>query len=307
MGATPRRVTRRVQLPSACALSATTASSLHLGQLSRTLSSSCLCLSFLVDIFMSKSKPSKPDQLRISSFFSQSSQAGPSSSASGPSTGRRPRSPIDLTDDDEAAMRPKKRKISANIDDSWPLSPVKHLSVSPNAPRNARGAEKYRFDPTSPTKNKDASSSQNLASSQRRERLRRILDDRNLFRRGSDEAEPGADTDHEENEHATDGERDVEEETGIQKHASFEDTMAFFANTKAKPKATQARKKAASTKKAQEIGPSGLPYTPLELQVRVKYPFMCTAPKRHLDSRTQEAISGYFIDVRSRIQVQILR
>lgn len=250
---------------------------------------------------MSKSKPSKSDQLRISSFFSQRSQAGPSSSEPGPSTGRRPRSPIDLTGDDEGSKRPKKMKISANIDYGWPLSPAKHVSVSPNAPRNLSGAEKYRFDPTSPSKNKDASSSQNPASSQRRERLRRILDDRNLFHRGSDEAEPEADTDHEGNEHATDGERDVEEETALQKHASFEDTMTFFANTKAKPKATQSRKKAASTKKAQEIGPSGLPYTPLELQVRAKCPFASTAFRRFLDSRTQEAIPWHFVDVRSRI------
>ncbi|THH32975.1 hypothetical protein EUX98_g1202 [Antrodiella citrinella] len=217
---------------------------------------------------MSKAKPNNPEQLRISSFFSQ---PGPSSRSQ--ATGRRPRSPIDLTGDDAEETQPKRRKISSNAEDaSSSRISQDQVHAGPSSSTGSSNkhsfgaADKYRFEPASPAKEKGRSHIPGSVQSQRKERIRKILDDRNLFHDGSDDTVPAdAEQDHEDD--AQEPDEDKNDDNGIQTQSSFEDTLAFFANAKAKPKATQ-RVKAPPAKKAQEIGPSGLPFTPLELQIR---------------------------------------
>lgn len=209
---------------------------------------------------MSRPKTIKPDQLRISSFFSQSPNP---TSASGSSTGKRQHSPIDLTGDDPEGSQPKRRKVSSDTREILDHHSQGHVGTSVS-PQSLGVTEKYRFEPTSPSSGKGKSTTKGVIQSQRKERLRKILDDRNLFRGGDDAAlevaaEHTDDTDREPDE-------DKEEDDGTANNTSFEDTLAFFMNAKAKPRATQ-RAKPPSVKKAQEIGPSGLPFTPLELQV----------------------------------------
>lgn len=211
---------------------------------------------------MSKAKPIKPDQLRISSFFSQSSNP---TSASGSSTGRRQRSPIDLTGDDAGGIQPKRRKVSYNTREIPDHHDQGHVGTSVS-PQSLGTVEKYRFEPTSPSSDKGKSTTTSVVQSQRKQRLRKILDDRNLFH-GSDDAalEAAGDSEHaDDTDREPDGDKEEDDSTGD--HTSFEDTLAFFMNAKAKPRTAQ-RAKRPPVKKAQEIGPSGLPFTPLELQV----------------------------------------
>ncbi|KAH8108175.1 muts domain V-domain-containing protein [Cristinia sonorae] len=207
---------------------------------------------------MSNTRPHKRDQLMISSFFSQPGQ--------GSSTGRRHRSPIDLTDDDPDGTPAKRRKVSSHMDETRYAQTAHNREVvkAPPTTQNFGAAEKYRFEPTSPLR--DKGKSKDAGESPRKERLRRILETKRVFHHGSDDTRPdvddaqGEDTDPEPDE-----DRAEDIQPGVKKASTFEDTLSFFANAKAKPKATQ-RTKAAPAKK--EIGPSGLPYTPLELQIR---------------------------------------
>ncbi|TCD65621.1 Mismatch repair protein msh3 [Steccherinum ochraceum] len=205
---------------------------------------------------MSKSKQPVPDQLRISSFFSQGSS---SSAAANTSTGRRARSPIDLTEENEAEHPAKKRKVSLVKDGAAQTSPKR--ATAPLSTQTSGAVDKYRFEPGSPVKEKPLVRGGDASRSQRTERLRKILDDRNLFRRSDDAEDPVGDSDHDADEEK-DAEHDIEPSA-----STLENTLEFFRNVTAKPRGTQ-RGKAPHAKKAQEIGPSGLPFTPLELQIR---------------------------------------
>ncbi|KAL1748072.1 muts domain V-domain-containing protein [Schizophyllum fasciatum] len=182
-------------------------------------------------------------QPTISAYFSQ---APPRTV-----TGKRPSSPIEISDDE--AGRDKKKQRTAG-----PSTSV-YFSSPRRAPASGAGtAEQWRYSPEKPAPPRGESAARQQAKDEFR---RRLLQQNNRFL-SRKPSEPVVSPPAEEN---GDGGDDEEEE----RSKKFDDLEAMFAR---KPKAgakrqTSGASKAKAPKKAEPVGPSGEPYTPLEKQV----------------------------------------
>ena len=225
--------------------------------------------------------PSTHTQASLSSYFSQSQGATGSGSQPPKATqSKRAPSPIDLTldSDDEAAVRPQKRQKTASgfFARGRPnATPTKQASASSRrAPDSGGQAEQWRFDPSSPTK---TARSPGDAEKQRQahERAKRILlGNSGVFRRKTPSAEAPASSDVE-FEIQDDVLPQIQEDEHEETDKKFGELMSMFASSTTKKKGKATAKTSVSepapsrsrAKKAEEIGPSGQPYTPFESQV----------------------------------------
>jgi DNA mismatch repair protein MSH3 len=196
----------------------------------------------------------------LSSYFSQSVSGNtlPSSAKARQSVGQRSSSPVDLTaaSDEERPM--KRRKV---VDASLLVTPshvqdVQQAVLPPTV-------DQYRFSTQPSTGVSDQERKKTRAN--RHERAKQILlSGLNVLDRAVDgEYLPEEQSDAEEPSQLASG-AVAAEDSGDK----FTETLAFFAHASAKSQTN--RKKAAPNRlpmKQQEIGPSGEPYTPLELQV----------------------------------------
>ncbi|KAH9842529.1 muts domain V-domain-containing protein [Rhodofomes roseus] len=216
---------------------------------------------------MSSSTPTK--QAAISSFFSQAS-----SSPGGTQQRKRPSATIDLTadSDDEAAAPPPKRAKTTSTFFTADSSQRQREGVPSTSQTRPGGlAEHWRFEPGSSTQ------STRRKTNERHERAKRILlgNPGILTRRHTGEEldeEYREEQDESQTVAAATGEPDSGEESEGRGHL-FSEMQGMWANSstskrkRKKGKAT-ARSVPSRKKKVEEIGPSGLPYTPLELQIR---------------------------------------
>ncbi|KAI0691181.1 muts domain V-domain-containing protein [Cytidiella melzeri] len=212
-------------------------------------------------------------QTVLSSYFSQAT--GSTSPVRRPE-GQKSSSPIDLTNASDEE-RPAKRRRIFDTASTTSITSARHgLQVPPSTGSSA--VDQYRFStqvsqqPRSPEKERERLS--------RHDRAKRILlSDYHVLAREAQGGLDGVEDDFDE-----DGQNDpasgalpdktvVSDAAEVTDDDKFKETMAFFANASAKPKGGRKKTVAAavparSAKKVQEIGPSGEPYTPLELQVR---------------------------------------
>ncbi|KAI0792873.1 muts domain V-domain-containing protein [Abortiporus biennis] len=213
-----------------------------------------------------------PTQPTISSFFSQS-----------PRSKKNPRqsSPIDLTIDSASDSEPraKKRKISSSFfTSSAPKNSLSNAKAGssrlPSHDAGAGAAEKYRFNPTQTAVSTSKNSAEPEVSRKRRERAKKILlGNQNAFCNDVDSEQPGQDED--DTQPAEESLPDVAEpeDSGDDSDEKFKDTLAFFANSNSTSRGSKKQGRTKSQplsrkKKVEEIGPSGLPHTPMELQIR---------------------------------------
>lgn len=218
---------------------------------------------------MSKRKQTQSEpasQTRISAFFPSPSQTQ--------SLGPRSSSPIDLTLDSESDTGTPSRKRLKTTSGFFSPSPTKKLG-KPSAHQlgfskttHAGTAERYRFDPS--LSSRGANVEYDNIQRKRRERAKKILlGNRNVFTRHVGEAGgPSPSDDDGEDEPSHEPEAHIEGDSGEDDDAKFMETISFFTNPKAKGKGKAKGSTAVSkSRKVREIGPSGEPYTPLELQV----------------------------------------
>ena len=226
---------------------------------------------------MSSKRPSasQATQPTISSFFSQTPSTGAS-----PRRAKRGNTPIDLTvDSDEGEQPPphKRQKTTSTF-----FTPRKSVPSSPQSstqpPRTGGHAEQWRFDPVSPSK--AAPHADDEGQRRVHERAKKILlgsGDVFAHRSSSGAATPAPDGD---GPAENDAERSADE--GDEAEKKFGELMEMFSSSTPKAAAKKgkgAAKKAAAppvagpsrsrTQRVEEIGPSGQPYTPFELQVRI--------------------------------------
>ncbi|KAL7283069.1 hypothetical protein ACG7TL_002493 [Trametes sanguinea] len=222
--------------------------------------------------------PKKPGtQATISSFFSQSGPAGPSSSSSQPvSKIKRGISPIDLTLDsgDEGAAPPAKRQRTTTSSFFSPKKPSAS-SYTPATPsmRSGGHAEQWRFDANPP--NVAPVTQKNDAQRTAHERAKRILlGNDNVFSRRQPPPDTTHGSDAEEDDDVQDASQRDDNDEAEQK---FTELLDMFSSSTSKKKGRGVVKKAgppvagssrSRTQKIEEIGPSGQTYTPFELQVR---------------------------------------
>ncbi|KAL1680878.1 muts domain V-domain-containing protein [Schizophyllum commune] len=180
------------------------------------------------------------EQPTISAYFSQATPKKV--------TGKRPSSPIEISDD-ESGRETKKRKTSA-------ATSVYFQSPSKAASSSAGTAEQWRYSPEKPAQPRQEETKAQKRSKE--EFRKRLLQQNNRFlsRKPSASPVPTAEDDRDE---------DDEEE----RSKKFDDLEAMFSN---KPKAggkrqTSGASKGKAPKKDEPVGPSGEPYTPLEKQV----------------------------------------
>ncbi|KAH9890684.1 muts domain V-domain-containing protein [Cubamyces lactineus] len=203
-------------------------------------------------------------QPTISSFFSQGSQS------------RRGHTPIDLTldSDDDGGPPPPKRQRTTTSSFFSPRKP----SASPSkaaTPKNGGGhAEQWRFDPESPSR--AAHLQETSKQREAHEKAKRILlGDENVFSRRTHSTDMTPSSDIEEAVANPDAALEEDEDEAEKK---FSELMEMFSSTKGKGKGKAVTRKAVppvagpsrsrTQKKVEELGPSGQPYTPFELQVR---------------------------------------
>ncbi|OCH90300.1 hypothetical protein OBBRIDRAFT_826026 [Obba rivulosa] len=208
---------------------------------------------------MKRSKRSAPEspksQATISSFFSSTQRSI--------SQTTRAESPIDLTIDSDTEIPPQKKQRTSST--FFSTAPPQAEASSSHAPRRDDGfADQWRFQP-----NETEFKATKPSNTQMHERAKRILIGGDFFVQKDPHGEPGVDE-------ASDSEAEVEiqedvrgETPGDESDPDFTQLMGHFVNSKAKGKQkAQAQKRGGRKTKVEEIGPSGLPYTPLELQVR---------------------------------------
>lgn len=205
---------------------------------------------------VSPSKPKGlPSQTVLSSYFSQP----PTSPARHASVGQRSSSPIDLTAASDDERPTKRRKV---LGEHEPRASLRR----PERDSSTAAMDQYRLGGTQarPSVNVD-----NTASEDRREKAKGILlsghdfFDRNAQPQQDPEAEDDSGVEEEQPQRtASSSSSAAKTVTGDDK---FKETMAFFA--KSKPGKKGRKVAAPVAKKVEEIGPSGKPYTPLELQV----------------------------------------
>ncbi|OBZ75370.1 DNA mismatch repair protein MSH3 [Grifola frondosa] len=216
----------------------------------------------------STSTPSK-NQATLSSFFSQTSPRKddrPTGNAH-----KRPNSPIDLTVDSDNEVPRKRARTTSTFFESTAGPSTQGREAGSSASGGV--AEQWRFNPAVPSAPNSSGAPDEEEQRRRRDKAKRILlGEHNFFLRNeSNDREPGR----------ADGSSEVEgkgEEaatSGNESDEQFSELMKMFANSKSK-KGAKGSKKTASTqaaprtrkRKDEEIGPSGQPYTPFELQVR---------------------------------------
>lgn len=205
-------------------------------------------------------------QATISSFFSQTTSSTPSTPTARGKTKRRS-TPIDLTiDSDDGEPHPphKRQKTSSSFFGVNMASP----KPATQATGNGGHAEQWRFDPSSPSKATEVGDSEEQRRA--REKAKRIL-------LGGDDVLNGRNRSNE--PPATVVEEDDSDEEHTEK--KFGELLEMFSSKPSKKsKSTAKRTKPpvagpsrSRSQKAEEIGPSGQPYTPFELQV---CSFYCT-------------------------------
>jgi DNA mismatch repair protein MSH3 len=199
---------------------------------------------------------SQPQQPRISAFFSQK----PSPTKHNSKHRKRSSSLIDLTlehSDDEAPS--KKRKRTDGISRNLSKSSSHVAEAGPSRPPHAGRAEQWRFELASPEK-KIRSTAEEAGRKRNHEAFKkRLLGENSTFiRRGPRESSVAAmDVDSE--EHPADNEVDGSRHDSEAAFVSFQELLS---NKRGKGKASAAPKT-----KAEEVGPSGQNWTPLEKQV----------------------------------------
>ncbi|KAI0781314.1 muts domain V-domain-containing protein [Trametes elegans] len=225
-----------------------------------------------------KASTSAGTQATISSFFSQGS-AGPSTpgKAKAGSKTKRGNSPIDLTLDSDEEEREPPNKRQRTTTSSF-FSPRRPVPISPQlsspATKSGGHAEQWRFDPSSPQKSPRVRL--DLEQRKAHDRAKSILlGGSEVFtsRRCSTDVDPSSDVEEIREEWVA----PPEEEEADDSEKKFEELMELFSNFKGKQKGRGNSKKAglpqagpsrSRSQKSEEIGPSGQPYTPFELQVR---------------------------------------
>ncbi len=184
---------------------------------------------------------SSSPQTRISSYFSQASSLSPSKG------GKNRSSPIDLTgeaDSSDSEPPPKKRKIT-----------------TPSSPVLSRTSE-WQYTPgpnTETTAAKSPTRSEIDAKKKRQEAFRKKLlaDDHRFSRQASSTREPEQD--------------EVEELSGTESDDEFKALTKMFSakGQNAKKVSKKPVRTKSAPKVAEENGPCGQPYTPLEKQVSI--------------------------------------
>lgn len=223
-------------------------------------------------------------QATISSFFSKSQSSA--ATASGPSTptkgkagskNKRGSSPIDLTLDSENEEHAPARKRQRTTTSTFfsPRRPAVSASKAEAAATKSGGhAEQWRFDPSSPSKSQKVP--EDATQRNAHERAKRILlGSANVFNNTSRSADaaPSSDVEEEAETAVAPPEDDVDDA-----EQTFGELMEMFSSSssKGKRKGKGAAKKTglpvagpsrSKSQKTEEIGPSGQPYTPFELQV----------------------------------------
>lgn len=193
----------------------------------------------------------------ISSFF-----------ASNPGV-KRPSSPIDLTSDPEDRRPTKKARVdsgdgSGPSDLSWKDSPKVDSAASSSVPKERRYGkalvQKFRFSPEE-AQELDQPESTSAEEKRRKEARRQAFRDKLIGRPfpfdREKEAEALLDASPDSDEETDDGERDGNVVEELRERFAAKGRNSGDSVSQAKGK-----------KKGEEIGPSGLPYTPLEKQVR---------------------------------------
>ncbi|KAH6918993.1 DNA mismatch repair protein MSH3 [Coprinopsis sp. MPI-PUGE-AT-0042] len=198
--------------------------------------------------------PPKKQQETLSAFFTPSK--------------KRPSETIDLTGDDDSPLPPSKRPRGPSTRHE---SPYFSGSPAPSSSRNtlpqptASVVEEYGYSAGKPTDLKPRTVSQQKRHEAFKKRL--LLDNASFLPNGEPPEEEGF-----ERGHGAGSEASEPESEGEGSDDQFERLQAMFANKKGKSvrKGKVAKSQIAQkpSKKAAEIGPSGEPYTPLELQVR---------------------------------------
>ncbi|KAI0806964.1 muts domain V-domain-containing protein [Fomes fomentarius] len=211
-----------------------------------------------------KRTTSSGTQATISSFFSQTTSSTPSTPTARGKTTKRGSTPIDLTiDSDDGEIHPphKRQKMSSSFFEVNKASP----KPATQATKHGGHAEQWRFDPSSPSKAMEVGDSEEQCRA--REKAKRILlggDD--VLKRRNRSYEPPAAVMQQDDRLPSD-----EEHT----EKKFGELLEMFSSKPSKGKSTAKRTKLpvagpsrSRSQKAEEIGPSGQPYTPFELQVR---------------------------------------
>ncbi|KAH9926110.1 muts domain V-domain-containing protein [Fomitopsis serialis] len=199
-------------------------------------------------------------QAAISSFFSQAS------SSPGTQQRKRPNATIDLTldSDDEAAAPPSpKRARTTSSFFATRTSHSRSQEAGPSSTQDRPGglAAQWRFDPVS------SSQSVRRGTNERHEKAKRILlGDPSILNRKHSEEE----FDQEQDESQAVANASGEMDSGEESDDLFAKMQEMWANSgsRKKRKGKASVRAMPSRKKVEEIGPSGLPYTPLELQIR---------------------------------------
>jgi DNA mismatch repair protein MSH3 len=198
--------------------------------------------------------PPKKQQETLSAFFTPSK--------------KRPSETIDLTGDDDSPLPPSKRPRGTARRQSpyFSGSPSSSSSSSRNtlAQPTASVAEEYGYSAEKPTDLKPRTAPQQKRHEAFKKRL--LLDNASFLPNGEPPEEEVVDRDH-----GAGAEASEPESEGEGSDDQFERLQAMFANEKGKSarkgKGVKSKITQKPSRKAAEIGPSGEPYTPLELQV----------------------------------------
>ncbi|KZT11630.1 uncharacterized protein LAESUDRAFT_734417 [Laetiporus sulphureus 93-53] len=218
---------------------------------------------------MSPSTPKK--QTSISSFF----VASPVAADKGHQK-RRAVSPIDLTGDSYNSTSPPSTKRPRTTTSSFfsiaGPSTQSTQDIASNIAiqeRDGRATEQWQFDPNAPSQPTGVLDEEQR---KRHERAKRILLGDSEFFRKSSEGVRDVNPEDADGDEGDDGGGRAASNTAAEPGSdeAFNELMEMFANSKAKPMKGKRKAMAAPNTrvKVQEIGPSGLAYTPLELQIR---------------------------------------
>lgn len=208
---------------------------------------------------------SEPQQAVISAFFLPK----PTPTKDISKQRKRLSSPIDLTLDGPDDAPPKKKKKIRGIPD-FSVSPIRAIVPGPSRSQHTGGfADQWRFESASPEKQlapdfKSRTSTEEAARKKNHEAFKKkLLGENSMFlrRKSRESSEYITATDTEEQSKLKDA-----GESGGESDAAFTALHEQFSNkskSRNKGKAVANQKK----KKAEEVGPSGETWTPLENQV----------------------------------------
>ncbi|KAI0747682.1 muts domain V-domain-containing protein [Daedaleopsis nitida] len=224
-----------------------------------------------------KASTGSGSQATISSYFSQNTNPAGPSTPPARRKNKRGSSPIDLTfdsDEEDRAPLAKRAKTTSSFFSAKQTAPT-----SPELASRATGgghAEQWRFDPTSPSKRPQEASLDKAQRSAHERAKKILLGSSNVFHRRNqlDDVPPSTDADELEEEG---GAQPMDVDEADDSERKFGELMELFSSSAAKKKSRSITRQAKPTatgsgrsksQKIEVIGPSGLPYTPFELQVR---------------------------------------